>query len=230
MSSLLVVRSFEIAVFAAFLLTLIWIWRQRNPLYLGALIAGGFCFVFDWTWCARSFFNATFHPDLIDIPGLTTQGLSYPLSLPPAWALAFGLPTILLVKAAPWLDRRFGALGYVLVWVGGSAANMAAENLLVGVLHIYTYHQKPEFLCGVVPWSNLLLTGNLQLLCYAGLRYMQRWAALPARVEFGLRSESTWKGLAMGAMPIWAAFVLAYAVQLFWYGSADPWIESGRPF
>ena len=230
MTSVAVVRSFEVAVFAIFALCIVGLLRQRKPLYLGAFLAGGVCFVFDWTWCARSFFNATFHPDLIPIPGMTTQGLSYPLSLPPAWALAFGLTTVLLVKAGPWLDRRFGLFGYVLVWVGASAVNMAAENFLVGVLQIYTYHQKPEFLCGVVPWSNLLLTGNLQLLCYAGLRCMQRWSGLPDRVEFSLGSEATWKGLVMGAMPIWAAFVLAYAVQLFWYGSADPWIESGRPF
>ncbi|MET0984378.1 MAG: hypothetical protein ABW034_03120 [Steroidobacteraceae bacterium] len=230
MSSLMTIRTFELIVATAFFAAILWACKLRNPLYLGALIGGAFCFVFDWAWCARSFFNATFHADLIPLPGIEVMGLAYPLVLPPAWGLAYGLTTILLVRVWPSIERRVGKAGYVLVWLAGGIAMTAVENLLVGVLHIYTYHQKPEYLIGTVPWSNLLLSGNLQLLCFAGLRAFQKWAALAPNPGIDLRSENTWKGLAMGAMPLWGAFVITYAIQLFWYGAVEPWTESGRPF
>lgn len=230
MSNLTIVRSFEGVVAIGFVATLIWIWRQRNPLYLGTFLAGGLCFVFDWSWCSRSFFNATFNPALIHLPGVTTQGVFYPLLLPPAWALAFGLTTILLLRAAPWFDRRLGGFGYVAIWLIGGIGMTAGENLMVGLLHIYTYHQKPEYLIGTVPWANVLLSGNLQLLCYVFLRGMQKWAALPARAGFAPGRDTTWKGLTMGALPVWGGFVIAYVIELFWYGASNPWIESGRPF
>lgn len=230
MSNLMTMRLIEAVIGLTFLAVLWWIGRTRNPLYLGALIAGTLCFVFDWTWCARSFFNATFNPDLMAIPGITTQGVFYPWCVAPAWGLAFGLPTALLVQASGWLDRKLGIFSYVLIWAGGGLLMVAIENLLTGVLGIYTYHQKPEFLLGTVPWSNVLLSGNLFLFCYLFSRSMYRWAALPAGVGFSPGNELARKGVLMGALPIWGAFVISYIIQLFWYGSADPWIESGRPF
>lgn len=230
MSNLMMMRLTEAVIAIAFIVVLYWIARQRNPLYLGAIIAGALCFVFDWAWCARSFFNATFNTDLMPIPGITTQGVFYPWSVSPAWGLAFGLPTILFVKASGWFERKLGVLSYVAIWLIGGVGMVAAENLLTGVLHIYTYHQKPEYLIGTVPWSNILLSGNLMLLCYLFSRSTHKWAALPDRVGFSLSNELARKGLVMGALPIWGAFVIAYIIQLFWYGSADPWLESGRPF
>lgn len=230
MSNLLTMRATEGVIALAFLATLIWVARQRNPLYAGAVIAGAICFVFDWAWCTRSFFNATFNRDLLPLPGITAQGVTYPWSIALAWGLAFGLPTVLLVIASEWFDRRLGALQYVAIWLLGAIGMTAVENLLTGVLRIYTYHQKPEYLIGTVPWSNLLLNGNLMLLCYAFSRSTWRWAALPANTGFSLASDDVRKGLVLGALPIWGAFVIAYLIQLFWYGLADPWTESGRPF
>lgn len=230
MSNLAIMRSFEIVVFAIFIVALAWILRQRKPLYLGALLAGSMCFVFDWAWCTRSFFNARFNDDLIAIPGLTTLGVPYPVSLIPSWGLAFGLLIVLLVMAAPWLDRKLGKLSYVAIWLIMGVGMTAFEELLVSGLEVYTYYQKPEFLIVGVPWSNIWLSGNLILLCYLFLRAMQGWAAMPERVDFDFGSELVWKGMVMGALPIWGAFVIAYILQLFWYGSVDPWIDSGRPF
>jgi hypothetical protein len=229
-SNHLVVRSFEIVVLVAYVATLLWVWAQRNPLYLGTLLAGMLCFVFDWAWCARSVFNVTFNPDLVPLPGITTQGVSYPAVLLPAWGLAFGFTTILLVRAAPLLDRRLGALGYAIVWLMGGIGMTGFENLLVSGLHIYNYHLRPEFLAGAVPYSNILLSGNIQLLCYVLLRWTQKWSALPEHAGIHLGREVTWKGLVLGAVPLWGAFVIAFVVQLFWYAWAEPWTESGRPF
>jgi hypothetical protein len=44
-------------------------------------------------------------------------------------------------------------------------------------------------------------------------------------------TERVWRGVVLGAMPIWAAFYLSYMVQLFWYAAATPWITPYvRPF
>lgn len=230
MSNLMQMRVIEAVIFLVYFVVLVWVLRRRDPLALGAIVAGTLCFVFDWAWCARSFFNATFNPDLIPIPGISVQGLFYPVAVAPAWGLAFGLPAVLLAQAGDWLDRRFGVLSWVLIWLVGGVGMTLAENLLTGVLGIYTYHQKPEFLLGTVPWSNILLSGNLMLLSYLFFRSMQTWAALPGGVGFALHNTLARKGLVMGALPIWGAFVIAYVIQLFWYGAVDPWVESGRPF
>lgn len=230
MSNLVLMRLTEGGIFIAYFIVLIWIARRRDPLALGAVVAGTLCFVFDWAWCARSFFNATFNPDLIPIPLMSVSEIFYPVAVAPAWGLAFGLPAVLLTQALPTLQRRFGAFAYVLIWIGGGVGMTLAEQLLTGVLQVYTYHQKPEFLIGTVPWSNILLSGNLMLLATLFFRSMQDWAALPGGVGFSLSNALARKGLLMGALPVWGAFVIAYVVQLFWYGAAEPWVESGRPF
>ena len=230
MSNLMLMRVTEGGIFIAYFIALIWIARRRDPLALGAVLAGTLCFVFDWTWCARSFFNATFNPDLIPIPLMSVGNIFYPVAVAPAWGLAFGLPAVLLAQAGPWLDRKLGVFGWVLIWVVGGVGMTAAEELLTGVLQVYTYHQRPEYMIGTVPWSNILLSGNLMLLATLFFRCMQDWAALPGGVGLSPANALVRKGLVMGALPIWGAFVIAYVIQLFWYGYAEPWAESGRPF
>ena len=222
---------FEAVVFLCYFAALRWLWRQQKPVYLGAFFAGTLTYIFDWVWVGKSFFNARFNDELTMIPGMTIQDISYPIVLLPAWGLAFGLLSVLLVMSAPALQRRFGLLmTLALVWLIGGASMTLLEEVLVSGLGIYTYYQKPEFLLIGVPWSNIFLSGNLMVLCYLGLFWMQRWADLPETLPFGVSDERCWKGLVMGALPIWGAFVLVFILHLFWYGATDPWIESGRAF
>lgn len=44
-------------------------------------------------------------------------------------------------------------------------------------------------------------------------------------------AERMWRGIVLGAMPIWAAFYISFMVQLFWYATAQPWtLPYVRPF
>ncbi len=230
MSNLEVMRSFEIVSDVLYVLILLWIVRGRNPLSLGAYLGATTVYGFDWMWSTKGFFNATFNPDLIPMPGLHDMGITEPYSIPLNYGAGFGLIAILLVRAAPWLDRRLGLAGYPGVWAFGAVAVAAYEIPVVHILHAWTYHQQPQYLVDGFPWSNFWLAGNLVLGCYAGLRFAERWAAIPAGVGFGLGRETTWKGIAMGAAPIWAAFYATQLIQMFWYSAVTPWVESGRPF
>ena len=53
---------YEIISVLAFLAAVGWAISSRNPFNLGAVLGGFFLFVFDWIWCGKWFFNATFTP------------------------------------------------------------------------------------------------------------------------------------------------------------------------
>jgi len=230
MSNLAIVRSFEIVTLLLWIASLAWTLRSRNPIYLGALLGATVLFGFDWMWITKGFFNVTYNPDLIGLPGLEMMGIREPLVIPFAYGMAFGPFVSLLVMGAEGFDRRFGGWGYGVVWLIGAVGVMLYEIPVVYLLHIWTYHQLPEFMIWGVPWSDIWLAGNMVLFSYAGLRWMQRWAAIPPGAGFSPSEENTWKGLLMGAMPIWTAFYLTYLLQLFWYSWAEPWVDAGRPF
>ena len=116
------------------------------------------------------------------------------------------------------------------VWLLGAVGIMLYEVPTVYLLHIWTYHQLPQHLFFGVPWSDIWLAGNLVLLSYAGLRFMYKWSDIADGTGNRLSAETTWQGIVMGALPIWAAFYLTYVIQLFWYSWAEPWVPGIRPF
>ena len=61
--------------------------------------------------------------------------------------------------------------------------------------------------------------------------FMAKWAGLPDRAGFGLRDETTWKGVVMGSFAVMTAFYLTGMLQLWWYSAVTPWSGSSpRPF
>ena len=221
---------YQLASVAAFFAALWWSLRSRDPLCLGALLGGILLFGFDWLWCGRSFFNATFAPNLITIPGLSIQGQTYPIAVALNWSVGFGFAPYLISKYHAANSARLGLLHYPIALAIGAAIDMAAEIPLVSGLGVYTYHQAPEYLMLGVPWSNLWLGGNLIALSYFGLAYARRWAAIPEQHGFALGNETTWKGFMMSSAALYAAFFITTVVQFFWYSAAAPWVESGRLF
>jgi hypothetical protein len=231
MSNLEVVRSYEIVSVIVYLIGLWWIIRQRNPLYLGALIGATFLYGFDWAFCTRGFFNTTYNPDLIRIPGLTNQGMFEPAVIPFNYGLPFSILPVLLTRSTPVLEQKFGKVGTLFfAWMCGMVGVAVYEIPTVHVLHIWTYHQQPEYMVYGFPWSNFWLAGNLVLFPYIGFRYLSKWAAIPPGAGFAIGSENTWKGILMGALPIWGGLYITYLIQLFWYANVHPWVDVGRPF
>lgn len=230
MSNLEVVRAYELATAIIYATSFLWLWRVRSPLYLGALIGATCVFGFDWIYCGKDFFNATYNPDLIWIPGLDIRGVREPLAIPFAYGMAFGPFAVWLVMQQGFFDRVFGLWGYAIVWIIGAVGVMLYEIPVVHFLHIWTYHQAPGHLLWGVPWSDIWLAGNLIGVTYGCLRWMTRWANIPADAGFSLRNEDTWKGIVMGGLAPWAGFYVTFVIQLFWYSHAAPWVESGRPF
>lgn len=230
MSNLMIVRSYELVTVAIYLASFFWLLRTRNPVYMGALFGATFVFGFDWAYCAKSFFNVTYNPDLIWIPGIEIMGVREPLAIPFAYGMAFGPFAVALVMMRDRLDRAFGVWNYAVVWLIGAIGVMLYEVPVVHVLHIWTYHQAPEHMLWGVPISDIWLAGNLVGITYAVLRWMERWAQIPAGAGFNLKSENTWKGLVMGGVAPWCAFYITYVIQLFWYSHAQPWVDAGRPF
>jgi hypothetical protein len=221
---------YEIVSIIAFIAAFLWTLRSRDPLCMGALLGGILLFGFDWLWCGRAFFNATFADGLFLIPGIAIQGQTYPIAVALNWSVGFGFLPYLLSAYHGAISARLGILHYPIALAVGAAIDMAAEIPLVSGLGVYTYHQAPEYLLCGVPWSNLWFGGNLVAMSYFGLAYARRWAALPPRNGFALGSENTWKGFTLSAAALYTAFFFSTVVQLFWYSAAAPWVESGRPF
>ena len=230
MSNLMIVRSYELITVAIYLASFFWLLRTRNPVYMGALVGATLVFGFDWTYCTKFFFNVTYNPDLIWIPGLNIMGIREPLAIPFAYGMAFGPFAVALVMMRETLDRLFGLWNYAVVWVIGAIGVMLYEVPVVHILHIWTYNQEPAHLLWGVPYSDIWLAGNLVGIAYAVLRWMERWAQIPAGAGFKLRSENTWKGIVMGGVAPWCAFYITFVLQLFWYSYATPWVAVGRPF
>ena len=230
MSNLMIVRTYEIVTVILYLVSLVWILRLRNPVYLGAMIGATFVFGYDWVYCTKYFFNVTYNPDLVWIPGLNMMGVREPLSIPFAYGMAFGPFAVLLAMQREALDRAFGVWNYAVVWVIGAIGVMLYEVPVVHILHIWTYHQQPDTMLWGVPWSDVWLAGNLVGISYAVLRWMERWAQVPRGAGFALDKESTWKGVVMGGGAPWAAFYITFVIQMFWYSAAQPWVDAGRPF
>lgn len=230
MSNLEIVRAYEIGTVLLYVASLVWLLRQRNPVYLGAFIGATLVFGFDWVYCSKYFFNVTYNPDLIWIPGLNLMGIQEPLAIPFAYGVAFGPFAVFLAMKRDWFDAKFGVWGYGVVWIIGAIGVMLYEVPVVHILHIWTYHQEPAHLLWGVPYSDIWLAGNLVGIAYACLRWMDRWAQIPAGAGFDLRSENTWKGIVMGGLAPWAAFYITFVLQLFWYSAAQPWVDVGRPF
>ena len=92
---------YEIVSIGAFVAALVWALRSRDPINLGALFGGLLIFGFDWMWCSKSFFNATFTTELFNIPGLHIRGESYPFAVACNWAVGFGLIPVLAAQCLP---------------------------------------------------------------------------------------------------------------------------------
>lgn len=230
MSNLVIVRSYEIVTVLIYLGSFFWLLRLRNPVYMGALLGATLVFGYDWAYCAKSFFNVTYNPDLIWIPGIDIMGIKEPLAIPFAYGMAFGPFCVALAMMRDTFDRKFGVMGYGVVWVIGAIGVMLYEVPVVHVLHIWTYHQQPDAMLWGVPWSDIPLAGNLVAFTYAMLRWMERWSNIPPNAGFDLSKENTWKGFIMGGTAPWCGFYTTYVLQLFWYSYAEPWVDAGRPF
>lgn len=221
---------YEPVSIALFLLALAWALRSGNPINLGAVLGGFMLFGFDWMWCSRGFWNATVAQNLIMVPGLHIQGQRYPIAIACNWSVGYGLLPLLLSKAQDTLSRRLGALHLPVMLLFFAALDIAIEALLISVLHVYAYHQAPQFMIWGVVWSNAWMLGGLLTAGYFGLARAESWAAIPPGSGISLAREETWKGILMAAGTILTAAFLLGVVQFFWFSAATPWVESGRLF
>jgi hypothetical protein len=226
------IRTFEVVSLVLYASALVWVVRMHNPLYLGAFLGATLLWAFDWTFATNGFFRVTFSEHLIAIPGLDNQGVTEPLSMPMNYALGFGVPPVLWARSDASMRRRFGAWRHPLILVGGAIGVAIYEVPVVHLLGIWTYHQEPRFMVLGFPWSDFWFAAGLLGGSAIILAQVQRWMEGTGGAEQTLSpAERRWRGLVLGAMPIWTAFYLTYMVQLFWYAATEPWPEgSPRPF
>lgn len=221
---------YEIASLLAYFAAWIWAVRSRDPFNLGALAGGSFLWVFDWLWCGKALFNATFNPALTMIPGLNVMGQQYPVAVVANWAVGFALLPLLASRWHDPVSRRLGMMHLPAVLTLCAFLDMLIEIPLVSVLGVYSYHQAAAHEYMGVPWSSFGLGAGLIGLPYFGFHYARKWAAIPARAGFDMRDEKICRGFVLAACTPWALFFFMTIPLVFWYANAQPWVESGRPF
>src|SRR5581483_2622760 len=247
MASTLTVRLFELLCLALFLAGLVWVRRTGHPVYAGVYLGSTLLFGFDWIFNSNWLFRVEFDTKFVNLWRM--QGVGEPLAMALNYAFYFGAPVLLLVHFREKLDRRFGARGYLLVFLLGAAALPVFEIPIVRWGHLWHYYQKPGYLLGGVPWSNIWYSGLLTVTCYMAARLALRWAspagvaaaaaAAPSAVSVGPGTmaaptaptfEDRAKGLLIGAASVWAAFYVCLLVQIAWYAVTQPWIPAPKPF
>ena len=221
-ASVVAVRLFEAGCVLLWLAGLWWVLRTRNPLYLGAYTAAALLVLFDWIFNSKWFFRVDYSSHFL--PLWRIEGATQPIALAMNYAFYFGAPVVLLVHYRRQLDERFGRAGWLVVFLLSAAALPLFEIPMVKLLHLWHYYQRPGFLLGGVPWSNIWYSGVLTTTCYGALRLAARWS--PAFVS----TDSRWQGFAMGVGAIWSAFYFSMLIQMIWYGATQPWVPTPRPF
>jgi len=242
MASTLTVRLFELLCLVLFVAGLLWVRRTGHPVYAGVYLGSTLLFGFDWIFNSNWLFRVEFDAKFIDVWRI--QGVSEPLAMALNYAFYFGAPVLLLVHFREKLDRRFGTRGYLVVFLLGAAALPVFEIPMVRWLKLWHYYQKPGYLLGGVPWSNIWYSGLLTVTCYMGARLAVRWAS-PARIPTPIPApggpgtmaapapltfEDRAKGLLVGAASIWGAFYVSLLVQIAWYAVTQPWVPTPKPF
>jgi hypothetical protein len=229
-ASVLAVRLFEAGCLLLWLAGLRWIVRTRNPVYIGAYAAAALLVLFDWIFNSKWFFRVDYSSHFL--PLWRIEGATQPVALAMNYAFYFGAPVVLLVHFRRRLDERFGRTGWLLVFLVSAAALPVFEIPMVRLLHLWHYYQRPAFLLGGVPWSNIWYSGLLTTACYGALRLATRWAPAgsPSGAAVFGRRETWWQGFALGVGAIWSAFYLAMLIQLVWYAATQPWLPTPRPF
>ncbi|HKN40346.1 MAG TPA: hypothetical protein VJ456_14720, partial [Acidimicrobiia bacterium] len=115
---------------------------------------------------------------------------------------------------------------------------------MVRWLKLWHYYQKPGYLLGGVPWSNIWFSGLLTMTCYMGARLALRWASpapapVPPSVSVGpgtmpapapVTLDDRARGVLIGAASVWAAFYVSLLVQIAWYAISQPWVPTPKPF
>jgi len=232
-ASVLAVRLFEAGCLLLWLAGLWWIVRTHNPLYLGAYTASALLVLFDWIFNSKWFFRVDYSSHFL--PLWRIEGATQPVALAMNYAFYFGAPVVLLVHFRRQIDERLGRAGWLVVFVLSAAALPLFEIPMVRLLHLWHYYQRPAFLLGGVPWSNIWYSGLLTTSCYGALRLAARWApALRPAATAGspafVARESWWQSFALGVAAIWSAFYFSMLIQMIWYGATQPWVPTPRPF
>ena len=229
-ASVLAVRLFEAGCLLLWLAGLWWIVRTHNPLYLGAYAASALLVLFDWIFNSKWFFRVDYSSHFI--PLWRIEGATQPVALAMNYAFYFGAPVVLLVHFRHRIDERFGRAGWLVVFLLSSAALPVFEIPMVRLLHLWHYYQRPGFLLGGVPWSNIWYSGLLTTSCYGALRLAARWTPVPVTAAGpALDARDTfWQPFLLGVAAIWSAFYLSMLVQTIWYAATQPWVATPRPF
>ena len=223
MSTLMVVRAFELLCVGLWAWGVVWVVRMRNPVAAGIYTASSLLMVFDWVFNTNWFFRVTYSSEFI--PLWTLDGVVQPLALACNYAFFFGAPVLMLARASKTLDRTLGRWGYLAVFLLGALLDLAFEIPAVQ-LGLWKYHQAEPFLLGGVPYSNFWYSGLLFVASYGAARLALRWGTAPMDDA----REARWRGFFMGTASLWAAFYLCLSVQLVWYLATHPWVAGPRPF
>ena len=228
MSQLVAIRAFEVVAFALFAVGVWYVWRTRSWVLRGGYAGAVLTILFDWLFNTKWFFNVVYSSDFI--PLFTIDGVRQPVALAFTYGFFFGIPTAILAHNRRSIDRVLGRWGWVVVFAGMGLLQPLFEIPMTGLLHAWTYYQRPEFLIGGVIWSNIWFSGMLGVACYGGLRLVLRWEERTDTSRLS-RRESATRQFLLGFGAVWVAFALCALLQLvFWYAPVQPWAPSPRPF
>jgi hypothetical protein len=219
-ASLTTVRAYEAVGLLLFLGGWLFVWRRRNPLYVGFYLATSIgAAVFEWIYDSKYYFRLTAAKDFI--PAWTMDGVQAPLAMIFFYAFAIGVPLMIALDRRELLVKRFGRRGiYVFLVVMAVVGTLAFESTNTSLAHIYAYHQRRQYLIWGMPWSNLWFGPLIWVFSY--------WGMSAAR-SLAVGQDRTIK-VALGFWAVIAGFFVASVINGVWYVLSEPWTHTPRPF
>ncbi|CZR53547.1 uncharacterized protein PAC_03426 [Phialocephala subalpina] len=226
----LTVRTYEVLSLALFLGGCVYVWRSKNPVYVGIYLAssigGG---IFEWIFDSKYYFRLT--ADNRFISAWTMAGEKAPAAMILIYGFFFGIPLVLLRQYKAVLYQRAGNTGiYCLIFSLGFFGTPAFECTNTTVTKIYKYHQRDEYLFYGMPYSNFWFGVLMMGLPYWGLEQAEALTTLIPRTMLS-RSRQKLLAASVGFSTVITAFFIAATLNGIWYATAgDIWTETPRAF
>ena len=171
-ASTLVLRAWELACVAAWLVGLWLVVRYGASPYLLGLFCGSSALAM-WDWITNDVWLWNINADERFFDLFTVAGRTELLWAPFSYGFFYAIPTVLALRHRVLLDRTVGIWQYVLIPAGLGLSDILIEGVSVGWLGLYDFAYRGSYEWWGVPWTNIVFIAVSQV----PILYLARRAA-----------------------------------------------------
>ena len=187
---------------------LYWLKFSRTKFTLGIYL--GFTLCFGWTWLYDMPFLLRLSNPPESFGGFTFGGHWEPLWTAFSYC-ALALPIMLCLGYRDWLQKKMGVWRHpIIAFTTGILIMFYEGGYGVLLLNVETYHWRPEFIIGGVPWPNTFIF--VPLLIALPILFAESFGKLIAAAgDIAFTDPKTARSLPLG-IGSWSSFWMGFAI------------------